>query len=47
LELHKDVLSGEQLMQLYAEPDCVANDPAADCCDEEVFKWNLMEDILM
>jgi hypothetical protein len=28
-------------MQLYAEPRCVAKVPEADCCDEEVFKWNL------
>jgi len=47
LESHKDELSSEQLMQLYAEPGYVANNPDADCCDEEVFKWNLMEDILM
>jgi hypothetical protein len=34
-------------MQLYAEPDCVANDPEPEFCEEEVFKWNLMEDILI
>jgi hypothetical protein len=47
LESLKDELSSEQLMQLYAESDCVANDPEEDCCDEAVFKWNIMEDILM
>jgi hypothetical protein len=47
LESHKDELSSEQLMQLYVEPGCVAKDPEADCCEEEVFKWNLMEDFLM
>jgi hypothetical protein len=34
-------------MHLFIEPSCVVKDPEADCCDEEIFKWDLMEDILM
>jgi hypothetical protein len=34
--------SSEQLMQLFTEPGCVVKDPEEDCCDKEIFKWDLI-----